>query len=453
MYPVGDIARIVGGDLLRGDGATPNRIVHDSREVSEGDLFVALRGRRSDGHAFLADAFARGACGALISDLSAAPADARNLIAVGDTLGALQRLAAAWREALDATFVGITGSNGKTTTRALLAHLLAEADRPHRVFNAPKNYNTEIGLPLALLAMPEAASIGLFELGADRPGDIAALADVLAPQVGLITSVGPSHLDGLGSVEAVAVEKWSLVERLPPDGTAFVNADSPDLLRLMQEAEGRCTGVGIERGDVRGRIDREAPRLILDVDDPPMRLVSPLIGRHNAVNLLLAGVTAYRLGVPPRTIEERTGTFVPVPHRLEPIDAPFGTILDDTYNANPASTAGALRALARCGGLETRRVFVFGEMRELGPEADRYHREAVDLALDLGIEAVLPVGDRAVNACRERLTKAVMIVEWAKLADAVRALCRDSADSLVLVKGSRALELERLVEELVRGVD
>ena len=453
MYPVGDIAAIVGGDLLRGDGATPNRIVHDSREVAEGDLFVALRGRRTDGHAFLPDAFARGACGALISDPGAVPADARNLIAVGDTVGALQRLAAAWREALDATFVGITGSNGKTTTRALLAHLLARADRPHRVFNAPKNYNTEVGLPLALLAMPEAASIGLFELGADRPGDIAALADVLAPQVGLITSIGPSHLDGLGSVEAVAVEKWSLVERLPPDGTAFVNADSPDLLCLMQEADGRCTGVGIERGDVRGRIDREVPRLVLTVDDPPMRLVAPLIGRHNAVNLLLAAVTAFRLGVPASAIEERTGTFVPVPHRLEPIQAPFGTVLDDTYNANPASTAGALRALARCGGPETRRVFVFGEMRELGPEADRYHREAVDLALDLGIDAVLPVGDLAVDACRTRPADAIRFVDRDELDRSIRSICAPSRDAFVLVKGSRALELERLVEELVRDAE
>ena len=453
MYPVGEIARIVGGDLLRGDGATPNRIVHDSREVSEGDLFVALRGRRSDGHAFLSDVFDRGACGALISDPSAAPADARNLIAVGDTLGALLRLAAAWREALDATFVGITGSNGKTTTRALLAHLLAGAHRPRRAFNAPKNYNTEIGLPLALLAMPEAASIGLFELGADRPGDIAALADVLAPHVGLITSVGPSHLDGLGSLEAVAREKWSLVERLPPDGAAFFNADSPELRRLTQEAERRCTGVGIERGDVRGRVDREVPRLVLDVDDPPMRLVSPLIGRHNAVNLLLAGVTAYHLGVPPRAIEERAGTFAPVPHRLEPIDAPFGTVLDDTYNANPASTAGALRALARCGGPATRRVFVFGEMRELGPEADRYHREAVDLALDLGIDAVLPVGDRAVKACRTRLGDAIRFVDRDDLGGTIRSLCPAPRDAIVLVKGSRALELERLVEELVRDAE
>jgi len=128
---------------------------------------------------------------------------------------------------------------------------------------------------------------------------------------------------------------------------------------------------------------------------------------------------------------------------------PFGTILDDTYNANPASTAGALRALARCGGPETRRVFVFGEMRELGPEADRYHREAVDLALDLGIDAVLPVGDLAVDACRTRPGDAIRFVDRDELDRAIRSICSASRDAFVLVKGSRALELERLVEELV----
>ena len=451
MYPLGEIATIVGGLLLHGDGATPRRIVHDSREVLEGDLFVALRGRRIDGHAFLSDAFARGAYGALISNPESAPVDARNLIVVDDPLASLQRLAAAWRGALDATLVGITGSNGKTTTRALLAHLLREPDGVRTVFNAPKNYNTEVGLPLALLMMPTTASIGLFELGAERPGDIATLVDILVPEIGLITSVGPSHLDGFGSVEAVAGEKWSLVEGLPVHGYAVLNADSTHLLRLAKEAPGRCLTVGLEQGEVRGRLEQEVPQLVLVVDDPPMRLVCPLIGKHNAGNLFLAAVTAHRLGLSLDTIEERTKTFAPVPRRLQPIPAPFGTILDDTYNANPASTAGALYALARLGGDETRRVFVFGEMRNLGPDADRYHREVLDLALHLEIDAIFPVGARAVGACRAHPARAITIVDRDDLGAAIRDLCRESEDHIVLAKGSRALELERLVDELVRG--
>ncbi len=451
MYPVGEIATIVGGRLLRGDGATPRRVVHDSRDVLEGDLFVALSGRRADGHAFLSDAFARGACGAIVSDPSSAPDGARNLVVAEDVLAALGRLAAAWRGAIDATFVGITGSNGKTTTRSLLAHLLGGFGETRPVFNAPKNYNTEVGLPLALLAMPETASIGLFELGADRPGDIASLAGILAPRIGLITSVGPSHLDAFGSVEAVAAEKGSLIEALPERGYAVLNADSPYLRRLAEGAPRRCVLAGLERGEIRGRLARDVPDLDLVVDDPPMHLVCPLIGRHNAANLLLAAVTADRLGLPADTIEERARTFAPVPHRLQPIPAPFGTILDDTYNANPASTAGALRALARLGDDETRRVFVFGEMRDLGPEADRYHREILDLAVHLGIDAILPVGARAVGACRERSSPAITIVDRDELDATIRSLCRDARHPFVLVKGSRALELERLVDRLVEG--
>jgi len=451
MYSIGEIATIVSGRLLRADEATPRRIVHDSREVLKGDLFVALRGQRVDGHAFLSDAFAHGACSALISDASSAPADARNLIVVVDPLASLQRLAATWRNVLNATFVGITGSNGKTTTRALLAHLLREPDGADAVFNAPKNYNTEVGLPLALLAMPETASIGLFELGAERPGDIAALADILVPEIGLITSVGPSHLGEFGTVEAVAREKWSLVEGLRADGVAVLNADSPHLRRLAEEAPGRCLTVGLERGEVRGRLEREVPQLHLLVDDPPIRLDCPLIGRHNAVNLLLAAVTAERLGLAANTIEERAQTFAPVSHRLQLIHAPLGTILDDTYNANPASTAGALHTLARLGSDRAHRVFVFGEMRDLGPDSDRHHRRVLDLAVRLGIDAVLPVGQRAVAACREGSAQAADIVDRDRLGDTIRTLCRDSTESVVLVKGSRALQLERLVAELVNG--
>jgi len=448
MDPIGWIATTVRGCVTRGNDATPGRIVHDSREIAEGDLFVALRGRRADGHAHLGDAFARGACGALLSDPSAAPEDAPNLIVVDDTLAALHRLASAWRRRLAGTLVGITGSNGKTTTRALLAHLLRAPNDANAVFSAPKNYNTEVGLPLAVLAMPETTAIGLFELGAERPGDIALLADILVPDVGLITSIGPSHLDGFGSVEAVAQEKWSLIERLPEGALVVLSADAPKLRGLVETSARPCLTVGLGHGDIRGRILRDVPRLELAVDDPPMIVDCPLIGAHNATNLLLATITAARLGVSPETIRERAGTFEPVPHRLQPIDASVGTILDDTYNANPASTAGALRALARLGDDRTRRTFVFGEMRDLGPDSARYHREALGLALRLGIDAILPVGEQAVDACRERPSPAIRIVERATLPEMIRALHREADERIILVKGSRALGLERLVDRL-----
>jgi len=449
MDRIGDIAATLRATVLRGEDAAPNRIVHDSRDLAEGDLFVALRGTRTDGHVYLHDAFSRGACGALVSDLSQVPDNARNLILVDDTLDALQRIASSWRQRREATFVGITGSNGKTTTRALLAHLLRGPTNPDHVYTAPKNYNTEIGLPLALLAMPEIAQIGLFELGAERPGDIVTLAELLRADVGLVTSIGPSHLDGFGSIDAVAEEKWALVERLPEGGLAILNADIPVLRHRAARAPCRTVTAGLEHGEVRGSIERELPSLRLAVVDPPMRLDCPILGAHHAASLLLAAVAANQLGVAPDAIEERAASFEPVPHRLQIIDAAFGTILDDTYNANPISTAGALRTLARLGGPHTHRAFVFGEMRDLGSDANRYHREILDLAIDLGIDAIHPIGERAVAVCRARASNAIEIVERANLPARLRVPSADGNDRIVLVKGSRALELDRLVENLL----
>ena len=448
MDAIGELAKTLRADVVRGDGAVPIRIVHDSREIVEGDLFVALHGGRVDGHAFLHDAFARGACGALVSDPSAAPDSARNLIVVDDTLDALQRLASARRQCLDATIVGITGSNGKTTTRAMLAHLLGRLGEEGSVFSVPRNYNTEVGLPLALLAMPDSATIGLFELGAERPGDIALLADLLAPDVGLITSIGPSHLDGFRSLGAVANEKWALVESLPGDGLAILNADAPALHERATAAPCRALTVGLEHGAIRGRVGRAVPTVRLSIDDPPIELDCPILGVHHATNLLLAAVAALQLGAAPDEIRERARTFEPVRHRLQPIEAPFGTILDDSYNANPASTAAALRVLAVLGEEPTRRTFVFGEMRDLGPDSDRYHREALDLALDLGIDAIHPIGERAIAACQPKTASAIRIIPRDQLPAHLRAPRPAGTDHILLVKGSRALALERLVEQL-----
>ena len=180
MFSVSEIARLVDGRLLEDVEETPRRVIHDSRLVQEGDLFVALKGERTDGHAFLEEVFARGACAAIVSDRKVIPAAGRNVICVRETLRALWALAAAWRRGLSAIFVGITGSCGKTTTKALLAHLLAE---DFEVFTARKSFNTEIGLPLALLSMSTSAQVGVFELGTSAPGEIAPLANLLSPQI------------------------------------------------------------------------------------------------------------------------------------------------------------------------------------------------------------------------------------------------------------------------------
>jgi len=460
VFSCSQAAEILGARILRktndSDDVRAARAVHDSRLVEPCDLFVALAGARTDGHAFLEQAFARGACGALISDPAAAPGNGRNLIVVDDTAEALSLLAGAWRIGSRATFVGITGTCGKTTTRALIAHLLT--DEAHLLsaaataFSSPGNYNTEIGLPLALLAMPRDADVGLFELGTGAPGEIAPLASLLAPQIAVLTMVGRGHLGGFGTVQAVAQEKWELVRALQRNGTAIVNADPPLLHDRAQAYRGNIITVGIDRGDMRGRISNRGHNLVIDVNRPRLHLVTRLLGVHNAANALLAAACALTLGVEPEAIEERIQTFYPFSHRLNLLEAPFGHLLDDTYNANPDSTRAALLTLDNLDLPAKQRAFVFGDMLDLGDNTAGFHREIVELAIELGIGPIFPVGDLACAAAHEAEERGggdrFVFAEKSNLADRINE-CLPGKENVLLVKGSHAVGLEALVKQLI----
>jgi UDP-N-acetylmuramoyl-tripeptide--D-alanyl-D-alanine ligase len=450
MFPSSDIARIVAGRLLRESDEVPLRAIHDSRLVQKRDLFVALKGARTDGHAFLEEAFTRGACGAIISESGTIPDNGRNLIVIENTRAALSSLAYAWRSELPATFVGITGTCGKTTTKAILAHLL---EKDLRVFSAPHNYNTEIGLPLALLAMPSTAQVGIFELGASAPGDIAPLAVLLSPKIAILTMVGHGHLSGFGTVEAITQEKWDLVRALPSQGSAIINLDCPELSRLADGWTGKIISVGLQGGMVHGKIVGASPGLIIEVDNPPLRLETNLLGQHNASNVLSAVACALELGLAKGTIEDRIRTFKPFLHRLNLLPAPFGYLLDDTYNANPDSTRAALFTLAEFDLDITQRAFVFGNMLDLGDDSLRFHRETIDLALRLGVGPIFPVGDLATEAARGAIKDAptgtfvFSSQEEEILANSIRKVLKGKRN-LLLVKGSRDMNLDRLVAGL-----
>ena len=448
MFPVEKIACIVEGELLRRGNESPTRAIHDSRLVRPGDLFVALPGHRSDGHRFLIDAFNRGACAAIVSNTGSLPSNARNLIVVDNPGRALQQLASAWRDTLAATFVGITGSNGKTTVKALLGHLLSAHGS---TYTSPFNYNTEIGLPLALLSMPADARFGVFEMGAERPGDVRRLANILRPEFGVITSVGPSHLDAFETIDAVASEKWSLVEDLPGDGMAILNADSSHLLQRASMAKVPVISTGLNSGDLQAEVIQVAPNLEVMLKEHNVTMTCPLIGTHNANNLLLAAATANTLGMSWDLISTTVTSFEPLPHRLNPIRTSFGTILDDTYNANPPSMTAALQMLAAFGDKDSTRTFVFGEMLGLGRDTERYHREIVRLALSLPIDAILPIGEAAIAACRAADASKIVLLPREEIGRhlARQVAPRQAAQStIVLIKGSRVLELETLVDEL-----
>jgi len=439
MFSLREIAEIVDGRLVGDPDLIPRRVIHDSRLAGEGDLFVALPGKQRDGHAFLADALGKGACGAIVSR----KVEGGNLVVVSDTLAALQRLAGAWRDRLNGPIIAVTGSNGKTTTKDLLAHIIAGKTR---AYSSPENYNTEIGLPLALLGMKEEDEIGIFELASQAPGEIPFLAGLLRPTGAVITGVGPSHLASFKTLEVVADEKWSLAQSLAKGSLIVVNGDSP---HLRARTRAGVITVGLDHGEIRGRIIRETPRLIVEIDSPRLILDCPLLGAHNGTNLLLAAIAALRLGIPPETIAERTATFTPREHRLSPIKTAFGTILDDTYNANPSSTLAAIRVLHRFGNENSKRIFVFGEMLDLGEESASYHREVLAEALKLKIDLIFPVGDRPTEACRSMGTDRAVFCPLDELfLRLARELSRD--ENVVLVKGSRALRLERIVQDLMR---
>ena len=446
MFSLTRVAEIVAGELLRDSPARVGRPTHDSRLVQPGDLFVALQGANVDGHQYLEDAFARGASGALIRDASNLPENARNLIRVPDPLQALQTWASAWRDSLHAKLVAITGTNGKTTVKGLLSTLLQGT---YPTFTAPGNYNTEIGLPLALLAMPENARIGVFELGAEQPGDIACLSNILKPDLAILTSIGSGHLETLGSIEAVAREKWSLVSSLHDDAVCYFNAEAAYLSEFAESTAIQCIPVGPEGGSHGYEVDAAVPQLSVRMPSIPLCLSTQLIGAHNATNVALAASVALALGVEPAEIEHRASTFEPQPQRLRAIQLPLGTLLDDSYNSNPNSAAAALRVLEAYPPATAHRVFVFGDMLGLGQDAPAFHTEIAQLAGKLGIHAIIPVGAQATAACAA-LTEleAIRLPRDAIPGYLLRRAKECAVPSVILVKGSRDVGLEQLIEKL-----
>jgi len=455
MFSIGEIASRVGGALVGGAEAAalvPSGFIVDSRRASPGTLFFALPGATADGHEFLGDAFARGAAAAVVSDSSVSScAGRRTLIRVPDVQTALQALGAAWRARFSVPVVGITGSNGKTTTKALLAHLAGACLHVHA---APENFNTEVGVPLALLTMPSDAEVGVFEMGADRPGDIALLSGLLRPTLGILTSIGPTHLELFGTTEAVAGEKWNLVRGLPSGAKAFVNADSPEIRALAApEQDRRLVTVGMGYGNVRVRVLAASPRLVVELSVPALRLETGLVGAQNATNLALAALCAIELGVPARDVERQAASFRPVGHRMEPRPTRFGVVLDDVYNANLASMTAALQTLIAYGGEErprAHRVAVLGDMLGLGRASRGLHDDLARIALGLPLDAVYPIGEQTAAAFAAAGDSRVRRLERGLIAADVVSRLAGERDAVVLVKGSRGMKLEEIADELVR---
>ena len=441
------IAEAAGARLLapprNGDGG-PERAVADSRQAGPGALFVGLRGSHADGGAFANDALNARAWGVIAAPEYAerAARDGGAVLAADDPLQALQRLATAWRRALGAHVIGVTGSTGKTSTKDLLLAVLL----PHRRTVASRaNFNTEIGLPLELLAAPAETEVLVLEMAMRGRGQIAELAAIAEPDVGVIVSVGPVHLELLGSVEAVAAAKAELLAALPAGGTAVIPAQEP-LLAPHRRSDLKTITFG-EGGDVRLR-SADGERVEIDAAGERIELQVNFDQAHLRRNLVAAVAAARAVGVRPQGRVELALS----PGRGQRLGLPSGvTLIDDCYNANPMSMRAALEDLAATAARErhSRRVAVLGDMLELGPSERRYHAEIGEQARGAGVDLLITVGPRAAAMSETFAGPVHLARNSAQAAELVPPLLRSG--DVVLVKGSRAVGLELVCRALRTG--
>jgi UDP-N-acetylmuramoyl-tripeptide--D-alanyl-D-alanine ligase len=429
-----EVAAACGGELVGAD-VEVDGVTIDSRRVRGGELFVALIGAR-DGHEFVPDAVAAGA-GAFLT--SRALAEAPSCVVVTDTAAALSALGTWARDRLPDRVIGITGSAGKTSTKDLLAAVL-RAKGPCAA--SERSFNNELGVPLTLVNAPAEAWAAVVEMGARGPGHIRWLCDLARPTVGVVTNVSLSHTEFLGTVEGVAEAKAELVAALPNDGVAVLNADDGRVAAMASAAHARVLTFGVHGGDVRATEVRTDAEL-----RPSFRLETPwggadvrlaVHGAHQAANAAAAAAAALVLGVELETVVDGLATASASPWRMEVSRSPAGTlVLNDAYNANPASAEAALRALAAVGA--RRRSAVLGPMLELGAVSAAEHRRIARLAEELGV-LVVAVGTDEYGLSVEPDADAALA--------ALGPLGRDDA---VLVKASRAAGLEKLAARLLDG--
>ena len=445
-----DVADVVGGDLR--DDADAARVATsvtiDSRSAGEGTLFVALPGERADGHDYIDAAVAAGASGYLFDETR--DVSARGGIAVDDPADALLGLGAWMRTSVDPLVVAVTGSAGKTTTKDLLRAALSSQ---RRVVANPGSYNNELGVPLTCCELQSDTEMLVAEVGARGAGHIAAMALVLQPDVSVVTTVAAAHLEMFVDLDGVAKAKRELVEALSPDGVAVLNADDSRVLDMASAAPGRVVTYG-RRDDA----DYRATDVVLDADararfrlnGVDVRL--PLPGEHNIGNALAALAVADVTGVDLQAAAAAIGEAAVSRWRMELSRTAAGvTVLNDAYNANPASMAAALRTLASMQ-VAGRRWAVLGQMAELGAGADTAHREIGQLCASLQLDGLVVVGSAASEIAEGASGAQLRVEAVAAPADAVEVLqsSLQSGDA-VLVKASRAAGLETVAQALTGG--
>jgi len=435
------------------DDAVFQQIVTDSRKVGRGDLFLALRGERFDGHDFAEETLERGAAGIVVErEWRKRHPGLFPALVVEDTTSALNRIAARYRRDFNLPIVAIAGSNGKTSVKELLAATLRQE---RKALWSRASFNNHIGVPLTLLELDSDRQAAVLEVGTNHPGELRGLLESIAPHYGILTSIGREHLEHFGDLDGVAEEEGTLGEMLPADGRFFVNGDTPLVDRVVARCRAEAVRVGLGPNNAWRAIDVETTSagttFRAQGPDPAYRgdYRLALLGKHHAVNALFAIAVGAELGVSPEGVRRGLADCQPAPMRLESKTVGDVTVINDAYNANADSAVAALQTLdgIRCSG---RRILVLGDMAELGEHSRAAHAEVGRFAAEIGADALLTVGEASLatsEAARAAgLADATHYNDWTEMAAAANAM--KGPGDVFLVKASRAARLERVAEAL-----
>ena len=444
------IAQFARTSLSSGDRTVViNKVSTDSRRIKPGELFVALRGENFEGHDFVEASAKAGATGALV-DLNWAGNVPNNfaLLRATDTQQAYQTLAANYRRSLALKVLAITGSNGKTSTKDFAASVLA---RRFRVTKTEGNFNNHVGLPRTILEATSEDEVAVWEIGMNHPGEIAALSKIAAPDAAIITNIGVAHIEFIGSREAIAMEKGALAEAVEPQGTVILNADDPFSEGIAARTRAKVVFAGTTGGVVRAieiRQSADGSEFTIVEGAHRCRAQLPVAGSHMVQNALLAVAAGRAFGL---SIEECAAGLASAPltkARLQIKEIGGVQFLDDSYNANPDSMKAALRTLVELDA-EGKRIAVLGEMRELGAESERGHREIGETAAMLRVDQLITIGDAAELIAEGARTAGLDKVSSARSTTEAAKLLGEIAEpgDLVLIKGSRAARTEEVIEQ------
>lgn len=440
------LAKVINASEIGSGDNSITRITTDSRMIKPGDCFFAIKGQNFDGHDYLKEAFAAGAACAVVSEAKAL--DDKMLLKVDDTIEALGVLARYWREKMGFEVVAVTGSAGKTTTKNMIFHIISKYRRCHQ---SPKSFNNNIGVPLTLLGAEPDIEIVIAEIGSNHPGEIAPLSKIAAPDIALITNIYPTHMEGFGSIEAIIKEKTSIADGLKSGGKFLINGDFENLCQYCREngIEFDTFGKNKSCSIHPEQISNSGGENILVIEGT--EVIVPLAGRANVENAIAAWGICRKFSISAGQFANAMGTMRPLEMRLELLEIGPVSVINDCYNANPASMANALDYMSSIAG-GRRRLFICGQMAELGDKSEEYHSDLGRKIAEAGVDTLLAVGAyaeivaEAAQAATKTPLRSECLENTAQLCDNIHNYVQ--ADDIILVKASRTAGFECVAEKL-----